>query len=87
MFSKSLKSLVNKTQRNFSIWSSVPESPLDPILGVNQKFKSETNPKKQLLGVGAYRDNDGKPWVLDSVKKANEIINRYIYFIKSKIRF
>ena len=47
---------------------------MDPILGVNVLFKADKNPKKQLLGVGAYRDDDGKPWMLNSVKKASEIL-------------
>jgi aspartate aminotransferase len=27
-----------------------------------------------LLGMGAYRDDKGKPYILDCVKKASEII-------------
>ena len=33
-------------------------------------FNKDTNPKKASLSVGAYRDGDGKPWVLPSVKEA-----------------
>lgn len=55
---------------NFSVWSSVPKAPLDPILGVTQLFKADPSKNKHLLGVGAYRDNNGKPWILESVKKA-----------------
>lgn len=42
--------------------------PPDPILGVTEAFKKDTNPKKINLGVGAYRDDTGKPFVLPSVK-------------------
>ena len=44
--------------------------PPDPILGVTEAFKKDTNPKKMNLGVGAYRDDAGKPFVLPSIKKA-----------------
>mgnify|MGYP003319636187 CR=1 FL=1 len=51
-----------------------PHSPPDPILGLNDAFKKDTNPKKVLLGMGAYRDNDGKPLILGCVKKAEQKI-------------
>lgn len=43
--------------------------PPDPILGVTEAFKRDTNPKKMNLGVGAYRDDQGKPYVLNCVRK------------------
>ena len=43
--------------------------PPDPILGVSEAFKRDTNPKKMNLGVGAYRDDQGKPFVLSCVRK------------------
>jgi len=46
--------------------------PPDAILGVTEAFKKDTNPKKINLGVGAYRDDNGKPYVLPSVQKAEE---------------
>lgn len=55
---------------NFSSWwSNVDLGPPDPILGITEAFKKDTNPKKINLGVGAYRDDNGKPYVLPSVKK------------------
>lgn len=48
--------------------------PPDPILGVTEAFKRDTNPKKMNLGVGAYRDDQGKPFVLSCVRKV-ELIN------------
>ncbi|KAF8759059.1 Aspartate aminotransferase [Rhizoctonia solani] len=35
---------------------------------------ADTFPQKVNLGVGAYRDDDNKPWVLPVVKKATEIL-------------
>jgi aspartate/tyrosine/aromatic aminotransferase len=37
-------------------------------------FKADKNPKKVNLGVGAYRDNNGKPYVFPVVRKAEEMI-------------
>ena len=38
--------------------------------GVTEAFKADKDPRKINLGVGAYRDENGKPYVLNSVKKA-----------------
>jgi len=60
--------------RSVSCWSAVPAGPPDPILGVTEAFKADKDSRKINLGVGAYRDENGKPYVLNSVKKAEEII-------------
>ncbi|CAD7693813.1 unnamed protein product [Nyctereutes procyonoides] len=41
-----------------------------PILGVTEALKRDTNSKKMNLGVGAYRDDNGKPYMLPRVRKA-----------------
>lgn len=43
--------------------------PPDVILGVTEAFKRDTHPQKINLGVGAYRDDNGKPFLLPSVLK------------------
>ena len=59
-----------------SWWSGVEMGPPDPILGVTENFKKDTNPNKMNLGVGAYRDDEGKPFVLPSVRAAeNKILS------------
>ncbi|XP_068724499.1 aspartate aminotransferase, mitochondrial-like [Montipora capricornis] len=60
------------SSRASSWWSKVELGPPDAILGITEAFKKDTNPKKINLGVGAYRDDNGKPYVLPSVKKAEE---------------
>lgn len=50
-----------------SWFSHVEMGPPDAILGVTEAYKKDTNPKKISLGVGAYRDDHGKPYVLPSV--------------------
>ncbi|KIK06942.1 hypothetical protein K443DRAFT_673835 [Laccaria amethystina LaAM-08-1] len=58
------------TARYASTWSAVPAGPPDPILGVTEAYKADKDPRKINLGVGAYRDEHGKPYVLPSVKEA-----------------
>lgn len=53
---------------------SVPEAPADPLFGLMAAFRADTSEKKVDLGIGAYRDNNAKPWVLPVVKKAEEIL-------------
>lgn len=52
----------------------MPMGPPDVILGVTEAFKRDQNPKKINLGAGAYRDDNGKPYVLSSVLKAEHRI-------------
>lgn len=56
--------------RAFGTWSHVPQGPPDAILGLTTAFNNDTAPVKVSLGVGAYRDNAGKPYVLNSIRKA-----------------
>lgn len=60
--------------RRFSTWASVTAAPADPILGLNEAYKKDTNPKKQLLGMGVYRCDQSKPYILDCVRKAEQKI-------------
>lgn len=43
-------------------------------MGVTEAFKRDQNPNKINLGVGAYRDDDGKPFVLPCVRQAEKIV-------------
>ncbi len=64
-----------------SWWSNVEMGPPDAILGVTEAFKRDSNPNKINLGVGAYRDDQGKPYVLPSVKLVSilgkEFVEKY----------
>lgn len=53
-----------------SSWNEVPLGPPDAILGITEAFKADTHPSKVNLGVGAYRDDSGKPYVLECIRKA-----------------
>jgi len=62
------------SRRSNSVWSKVQMGPEDPILGVTVAFNKDTDPKKINLGVGAYRDDNGKPYVLEVVREAEKRI-------------
>ncbi|KAF9229341.1 hypothetical protein BS17DRAFT_688579 [Gyrodon lividus] len=64
--------VVFRNAASLSTWSAVPGGPPDPILGITEAFKADKDPRKINLGVGAYRDENGKPYVLNAVKKAEE---------------
>lgn len=49
--------------------ANVPEAPEDPLYRLMREYRQDTNEKKIDLGIGAYRDEHGKPWVLPVVKK------------------
>ncbi|WEW60852.1 aspartate transaminase aat1 [Emydomyces testavorans] len=62
--------------RQASTWSNVPQGPPDAILGITEAFKADTFKEKINLGVGAYRDDQGKPYVLPSVRAAEaKVVN------------
>lgn len=46
------------------------QSSRDRPSGVTEKFLADPNPQKINLGVGAYRDDNGKPVVLEAVREA-----------------
>uniref|UniRef100_A0A7E4URI6 Aspartate aminotransferase n=1 Tax=Panagrellus redivivus TaxID=6233 RepID=A0A7E4URI6_PANRE len=69
------KTVLANSARHSSAWfGGVEMGPPDAILGVTEAFKRDTNPKKINLGVGAYRDDQGKPFVLPSVRAAEQAI-------------
>ena len=52
----------------------VAQAPADPILNLSIGYKNDKDPKRVNLGVGAYRDDNGKPYVFPVVRKAEELI-------------
>ncbi|KXS99850.1 hypothetical protein AC579_9481 [Pseudocercospora musae] len=51
-----------------------PQAPEDPLFGLMAAYRRDTDPKKVDLGIGAYRDDNAKPWVLPVVKQADELL-------------
>ena len=56
------------------MFEKIEMAPADPILGLTDAFKKESNPNKVNLGVGVYKDEEGKTPILNSVKAAEKII-------------
>ena len=44
----------------------------DAIIGIAENFRACTAPDKVNVAIGAYRDDGGSPWVLPSVRTAEE---------------
>ena len=55
-----------------SMFSAVEMAPRDPILGLNEQFAADNNPKKVNFGVGVYYDDNGKLPLLSCVQKAEQ---------------
>lgn len=53
-----------------SLFSDVKVAPPIEVFALNKGFASDTCPDKCNLGVGAYRTEEGKPWVLPVVRDA-----------------
>lgn len=53
-----------------NIFSTVPMAPSDMIYGAYVAYMKDTNPNKVNLTVGAYRNENGGPYLFKSVKKA-----------------
>mmetsp|Transcript_103 Transcript_103/g.187 ORF Transcript_103/g.187 Transcript_103/m.187 type:complete len:442 (+) Transcript_103:117-1442(+) len=62
--------------RNLSTspWEQFEMAPVDPIVGLNEIFQKDDFPSKVIVGVGAYRDDAGKPYVLPCVREAEKIM-------------
>ena len=53
-----------------SAFSAAKLAPSDPILGLTELYKSDTNPDKVNLGVGVYYDDNGSVPLLECVQAA-----------------
>ena len=51
----------------------VPQGPEDAMFGLMAAYRRDTSNKKVDLGIGAYRDNNAKPWVLPVVKQVSSM--------------
>jgi aspartate/tyrosine/aromatic aminotransferase len=68
------RNVASTTARSMSVWANVPAAPLDPILGMSQRYAADTDPRKVNVSIGAYRTDEGKPLVLNCVKKAERML-------------
>lgn len=51
-----------------------PLNPPDPIFNLNTQYKADKFSEKVNVGIGAYRTEEGKPWILPTVKKVEKMI-------------
>jgi aspartate aminotransferase len=65
---------MGSVQQSASIFEKATFIPPDAIFEVTKNFLADTNPKKVNVGAGTYRDENGKPWVLPSVRMAKELV-------------
>ncbi|KAL6534135.1 Aspartate aminotransferase, cytoplasmic [Orobanche hederae] len=68
------KSRMTVAAVNVSRFSDITMAPPDPILGVSEAFRADAHDMKLNLGVGAYRTEDLEPYVLNVVKKAENLM-------------
>lgn len=61
-------------QNSSNFWSKVEMGPPDNIFGLVEAFKKCDAPNKVNLSIGIYRDNEGKHYVLPTVRKAEKVI-------------
>ena len=55
-------------------YADISMAPPDAILKLSVGYKADTNAKKVNLGIGAYRDENGAPYVFPVVQRAQKII-------------
>jgi len=53
-----------------SAFQHITVAPVDPILGTALAFNADKDPRKVNLGIGAYRTEEAKPYVLQVVRDA-----------------
>ncbi|TQS35052.1 hypothetical protein Golomagni_04538 [Golovinomyces magnicellulatus] len=74
--------IMSTTSRQASSWAHVPQGPpteellesTDRDSGITEAFKADKFKEKINLGVGAYRDDHGNPYVLPSVRTVERAI-------------
>lgn len=49
-------------------------APPDPILGISVAYKADTFEQKVDLGIGAYRTEEGNPYMFNAVRQAEEAV-------------
>ncbi len=56
------------------MWQNIKAAPADSILGLTEAFRNDPSARKVNLGVGVYKDEEGKTPVLKCVKAAEKIL-------------
>lgn len=53
--------------------SGIPAATTDPLYSLVAAYEADTSKDKVDLGVGAYRDENAKPWILPVVRKVRDV--------------
>ncbi|KAJ1516283.1 Aspartate aminotransferase, cytoplasmic [Coelomomyces lativittatus] len=53
-------------------FGSIPLAPPDAVFDLTASYIADTCPEKINVGVGAYRTDEGKPWLLPVVQKVEK---------------
>ncbi len=69
-----VRSLCRTRQEQLLMFEHIQPAPRDPILGLTESFREDPNPKKINLSVGVYQDATGKTPILESVRKAGQLV-------------
>ncbi len=56
------------------MFEQIQPAPRDAILGLTEAFREDPNPKKINLSVGVYQDATGKTPILESVRRAGQLV-------------
>ncbi|KAI9446417.1 aspartate amino-transferase [Lactarius indigo] len=59
-------------------WNNVPLAPPDSIFKLTAAYKADPYPHKINLGVGAYRDDDSKPWASQIILNDATLDHEYL---------
>ncbi len=76
-----------KNKTSSDVFSHVKAAPADPIFGIAMAYKADKDPSKIDVCVGAYRDDNGQPYVFQVVRDvqkeiANDMsLNKVFYMI------
>ena len=54
--------------------ANIKQLPADPLFGLKARYAKDLRSNKVDLGIGAYRDDNGKPWILPSVRLAENML-------------
>lgn len=57
-----------------SVFAEVPQAAPVAVFKLTADFRDDKDPKKVNLGVGAYRTDEGQPWVLPVVRKVERLL-------------
>ena len=65
-----------KTARSFGRWAHLQEPPRDPVFGFQEKLDSISDPRSVDLTMDSFRDEEGKPQIFPSIKKAIGVVHQ-----------